>query len=50
MGKMLGQWEAKGSAQLSNMWSFDTAKEVAQNSYEIAISDMMSSLSQVTVR
>lgn len=52
MGKILGQWEAVGSAQHSNTWNLwgdSTAEEVSQESYNSAVSDMMSYLSQVTV-
>jgi hypothetical protein len=48
-GKMLNQWEAKGSAQISSMWHLGAAEDVSQDSYDGAVSDMMSYLSHVTV-
>jgi hypothetical protein len=48
-GKQIGQWDAIGNAQRSNMWGYATAEAVAQDSYDIAIADMMSSLSQVSL-
>ena len=49
-GKILGQWDARGTAQRSNMWGYATADAVGQDSYNIAVSDMMSILSAVSVR
>ena len=50
MGKIMGQWDAKGTAHRSNMWGYATAEAVAQDSYNIAVADMMSILSAVSVR
>ena len=49
-GAIIGQWDAVGNAQRSNMWGYATAKAVGQDSYNIAVADMMSSLSKVSVR
>lgn len=44
---ILGNWNAEGNAHRSNMWGYATAKAVSQDSYNIAIADMMSTLSSV---
>jgi len=49
-GKILGQWDARGTAQRSNTWGAATAEAVGKDSYDIAIADMMSILSGVSVR
>jgi hypothetical protein len=49
-GKVLGQWEATGSASRSNMFGYATANAVSQDSYNIAVSDLLSSLTPVSVR
>jgi hypothetical protein len=50
MGKIIGQWDARGTAHRSNMWGYATAEAVGQDSYNIAVADMMSILSAVSVR
>jgi len=49
-GALVGQWDALGTAHRSNMLGYATAEAVSQDSYNIAVADMMSSLSQVSVR
>ena len=49
-GKVLGQWEATGSASRSNMFGYATAEAVSQDSYNIAVADLLSSLTPVSVR
>ncbi len=49
-GTLVGQWDAVGAAHRSNMAGYATAEAVSQDSYNIAVADMMSSLSQVSVR
>lgn len=49
-GNILGQWDATAIAHRSNMWGYASAEAVSQDSYDIAVADMMSSLSQVSVR
>jgi len=49
-GGKIGQWEALGTAHRSNMWGYATAAAVSQDAYDIAVADMISSLSQVTVQ
>lgn len=46
-GNTLGQWDAIGSARRSNTWGYATAKAVAQESYNIAVADLLSSLAPV---
>lgn len=46
---MIGNWSAEGNAHRSNMWGYTTAKAVSQDSYNIAIADMMSNLSTVSL-
>jgi hypothetical protein len=48
-GKTLGQWEATGSASRSNMFGYATAEAVSQDSYNIAVADLLSSLTPVSV-
>ena len=49
-GKALGQWDATGSARRSNMFGYATAEAVSQDSYNIAVADLLSSLTPVSVR
>ena len=49
-GKIIGQWDARGTAHRSNMWGYATAEAVGQDSYNIAVADIMSILSSVSVR
>lgn len=49
-GGKIGQWEALGNSHRSNMWGYATAAAVSQDAYDIAVADMMSSLSQVTIK
>ena len=49
-GNQVGQWEAVGVAHRSNMFGYATAAAVSQDAYDIAVADMMSSLSQVTIK
>ena len=49
-GDSIGDWNVVGSASRSNMWGYTTAKLVSQDSYNIAIADMMSLLSSVSLR
>lgn len=46
---MVGNWNAEGNAHRSNMWGYATAKAVSQDAYDIAIADMMSTLSSVSL-
>ena len=46
---MVGNWNAEGSAHRSNMWGYATAKAVSQDAYNIAVADMMSTLSSVSL-
>ncbi len=46
-GSVIGQWDATGTARLSNMWGYATAVAVSQDAYNVALADMMSSLSQI---
>lgn len=47
---IIGMWNAKGNAHRSNMWGYATAKAVSQDSYNIAVADMMSILSSVSLK
>jgi len=49
-GKPLGQWDASGTARRSNMLGSAGAEAVAQDSYDLAVADLLSSLSTVSVR
>lgn len=49
-GNCFEQWQAMGLAQSSHLWGLVKADSVSQDSYEMALSYMMSSLSQVTIR
>jgi hypothetical protein len=49
-GKCFEQWQAMGLAQSSRAWGLVKAESVSQDSYEMALAYMMSSLSQVTIR
>jgi len=49
-GKPLGQWDASGTARRSNMLGSAGAEAVAQDSYNLAVADLLSSLSTVSVR
>jgi hypothetical protein len=46
---LIGNWNAEGNAHRSNMWGYETAKAVSQDAYNIAVADMMSTLSSVTL-
>ena len=46
---MIGNWKAEGNAHRSNMWGYATAKAVSQDAYNIAVADMMSTLSTVSL-
>jgi dTDP-4-amino-4,6-dideoxygalactose transaminase len=46
---MVGNWIAEGNAHLSNMWGYATAKAVSQDAYNLAVADMMSILSAVSL-
>ncbi len=46
---MIGNWNAEGNAHRSNMWGYATAKAVSQDSYNIAIADLMSTLSSISL-
>lgn len=46
-GVKIGQWEVSGQQHRFNWGGYDTAKSVSQEAYEIAVADMMSSLSKV---
>jgi hypothetical protein len=48
-GKIIGEWRAEGSSSRANMGGYSTAKAVSQDAYNIAISDMMSTLSTVSL-
>jgi hypothetical protein len=43
-------WNAEGNAHRSNMWGYATAKAVSQDAYNIAVADMMSTLSAVSLK
>lgn len=47
---IVGNWNAEGTAHRSNMWGYATAKAVSQDAYNIAVADMMSTLSTVSLR
>jgi hypothetical protein len=49
-GESLGQWDASGTARRSNMFGYATAEAVSQDSYNIAVGDLLSSLGPVSVR
>lgn len=46
---LAGNWNAEGKAQRSNLWGYKTAKAVSQDAYNIAVADMMSILSAVSL-
>ena len=46
---IIGNWSAEGKTHRSNMWGYATAKAVSQDAYNIAIADMMSNLSAVSL-
>lgn len=46
---MVGNWKAEGKAQRSNLWGNSTAKDVSQDAYNIAVADMMSVLSAISL-
>lgn len=46
---LIGNWRAEGNAHRSNMWGYTTAKAVSQDAYNIAVADMMSTLSAVSL-
>ena len=47
-GNILGQWDAIGSGRRWNMWGYTTAQAVAQESYNMAVADLLSSLASVS--
>ena len=47
---IIGNWNAEGNAHRSNMWGYATAKAVSQDAYNIAVADMMSNLSAVSLK
>lgn len=47
--EILGNWTAEGNAHRSNMLGYATAKAVSQDAYNIAIADMMSTLSSLSL-
>lgn len=47
---IVGNWNAEGNAHRSNMWGYATAKAVSQDAYSIAVADMMSNLSAVSLK
>jgi len=49
-GQISGPWEATGSAHRSNMFGYQTAKAVSQESYNAAVADLMSALNAISVR
>jgi hypothetical protein len=49
-GKPLGQWDASGTARRPDTLGSAAAKAVAQDSYNLAVADLLSSLSTVSVR
>jgi hypothetical protein len=49
-GSSVGQWDASGSAHRSNTWGYVTAEAVSQDSDNIAVADLLSLLSSVSVR
>jgi len=46
---IIGNWRAEGNAHRSNMLGYATAKAVSQDAYNIAVADMMSTLSVVSI-
>ncbi len=48
-GKIMENWVAEGKAHRSNMWGYATAKAVSQDAYNIAIADVMSTLSSISL-
>ena len=46
---IIGNWRVEGNAHRSNMWGYATAKAVSQDAYNIAVADMMSTLSAVSL-
>jgi len=50
VGGVRSQWEATGSGRRSNMFGYATAKAVSQDSYNIAVADLFSQLTSVSVR
>lgn len=46
---MVGNWNSEGNAHRSNMLGYATAKAVSQDAYNIAVADMMSTLSAVSL-
>jgi len=47
---IIGNWNAEGNAHRSNMWGYATAKAVSQDAYNIAVADMMSTLSAISLK
>ncbi|MBJ6726802.1 hypothetical protein [Geomesophilobacter sediminis] len=48
--RLIGQWDLTGAAHQYNMAGYSTAEAVSQDSYNIAIADLISSLSQVSMK
>lgn len=46
---IIDKWNAEGDAHRSNMWGYATAEAVSQDAYNIAIADMMSTLSSISL-
>ncbi len=46
---IIGNWRAEGDGHRYNMWGYATAKAVSQDAYNIAVADMMSTLSAVSL-
>lgn len=47
---IIGNWNAEGNAHRSNMWGYATARAVSQDAYNVAVADMMSNLSAVSLK
>lgn len=47
-GNILGQWDALGSGRRWNMWGYATAQAVAQESYNMAVAELLSALAPVS--
>jgi hypothetical protein len=49
-GTIRGQWDASGSGRRSNMFGYETARAVGQDSYNAAIADLLSALGGASLR
>jgi hypothetical protein len=49
-GGVRGQWESTGSGRRSNMLGYAAAKAVSQDSYNMAVADLFSLLTSMSVR